>query len=126
MRIKKRIFGIALLGILMVGSLIASGHSTTLTWTASVDIPGAIPAGSGYNVYRASGTCPASGAPTGAIKLNSTVVAALTYIDSTITPGQWCYYATTLLNGVESVPSNSVQGATPVAPPTNVTIPNQQ
>lgn len=124
MKIKNKL-GALVFTMLLAGSLMAAGHSTVLSWTASTDIPGAIPAGSGYNVYRSTGACPATGSPTSAVKLNTAVVAALTFTDSTVTAGQWCYYATTLLNGVESVPSNSVQGAIGVLPPSNVHITSQ-
>ena len=103
----------------------ASAHSVSLSWTASTDMP-TITSGNGYNVYRASGACPATGVPTTAAVVNSTVVAAVTYTDSTVTPGAYCYYVETSLNGAVSVPSTTAQGNVPVAPPTNVIITNQQ
>lgn len=126
MSLNKKILGVVFGTILTAGSLIAAGHSTTINWTASVDMPATIPAGSGYNVFRASGACPASGVPTGAAELNTTPVAANTFTDTTVTPGNWCYYVETLLGGVSSLPSNTALGATPVAPPTNVTITTEQ
>jgi len=97
--------------------IVATAHSVNLTWTASTDT------GVAYNVYRATGTCP-TGAPTGAILLNTSPIGAgaLTYTDATVTPGQWCYYATSTLNGMESIPSNLVTARVLPAPPTGVTV----
>lgn len=103
-----------------------AAHSVGLSWTASIDMPATIPSGSGYNVYRSSGACPASGLPTSPVLLNSAPVTAVVYTDSTVTPGAYCYYVVTALNGAVSAGSNTAQGAVPVAPPTNVIINNQQ
>jgi len=77
----------------------AQAHSVNLSWTASPD------AGVSYNIYRLAGACPATGT-TGFSKITGTPVAATTYTDSIVTPGTYCYYATSVFNGAESVPSN--------------------
>lgn len=77
----------------------AQAHSVSLAWTASTD------GGVSYNVYRLAGACPAAGT-TGFSKITATPLAATTFIDSTVAPGTYCYYATAVLNGAESVPSN--------------------
>lgn len=100
----------------------AQAHSASFKWTASTDLPGTIPSGSGYNMFRASGVCPVSGIPAGATQLNTTPIAALVFTDSTVQAGSWCYYATTTISGTQSGPSNTVTAAIPVAPPTNVII----
>lgn len=113
--------------LLMASGLLAAGHSVTLTWTASVDMPATIPAGSGYSVFRIAGACPASvTSTTGWTLVNSAPVAANTFVDSTVTAGSFCYVVETVLSGSTSVPSNSAHAALTVAPPTNVIITNQQ
>jgi hypothetical protein len=77
----------------------AQAHTVSLTWTASTD------GGASYNVYRLSGACPTAGT-SGFSKLTATPVTATSYTDSTVTPGTYCYYATAVLGGAESVPSN--------------------
>ncbi|HKT10337.1 MAG TPA: hypothetical protein VJW77_00790 [Terriglobia bacterium] len=97
----------------------AAGHSTTLTWGASVDT------GVTYNVYRATGSCPASGIPSGATKITSGLT-ALTYLDTNVSAGNvFAYYVTAQLNGVESGPSNCADATTKVgAPGTLAAVPN--
>jgi hypothetical protein len=68
-------------------------HSVTLTWTASTSTV------VGYNVYRSS----VSGGPYS--KMNSTIIAGTTYVDSTVISGQTYFYVVT------SVDSNSVESA---------------
>jgi hypothetical protein len=77
----------------------AQAHSVSLTWTASTD------AGASYNIYRLTGACPSAGT-TGFTKITATPVAATSYSDTTVAPGTYCYYATAVLGGAESVPSN--------------------
>jgi hypothetical protein len=71
----------------------AVSHSVTLTWTASTSTV------SGYNVYRSS----VSGGPY--TKLNSSLIASTTYVDSAVTSGQTYYYVVT------SVDSSNVESA---------------
>lgn len=82
------------------------GHSVTLSWGASPDVTLNV-AGQGYNVYEAtatSGTC--TGLTYGLVNttLDST---ALTYTVP-VTPGAYCFYVTAVVNGAQSVPSNTV------------------
>jgi hypothetical protein len=78
-------------------------HSVTLTWNASTSTV------SGYNVYR--GTVSGSGY----VKLNSSLVAVLTYTDSTVQSGTTYFYVTTAVDssGSESVHSNEVSAPIP-------------
>ena len=85
--------------ILFCAVVHARAHAVSLTWTASID------GGVGYNVYRFSGACPAAGT-IGFSKITATPLTATTYTDSAVAPGTYCYYATAVLNGAESVPSN--------------------
>lgn len=93
-------------------------HTATLTWGAPSD---AIPT-SAYNIYRATGTCPASGLGSLVFsKIDSAPITSLTYTDSTVTVGNsYCYYATQVQNGTESVPGVTSGGT--VRPGTVVTI----
>jgi Abnormal spindle-like microcephaly-assoc'd, ASPM-SPD-2-Hydin len=78
-------------------------HSAALSWTASTS------AVIGYNVYRGT----ASGGPY--TKLNSSVISATNYTDSTVQAGQTYYYVVTAVNSsdVESVYSNQVSATIP-------------
>jgi hypothetical protein len=86
-----------LLAALLI-SIPAFSHSVSLSWTASTD------SGVSYNLYRLAGACPTSGT-TGFVKINASPISGLTYSDTRIGPGDYCYYATATLNGAESVPS---------------------
>jgi hypothetical protein len=90
-------------------------HSVTLTWNASTDMPSPIPTGSGYNVYRntVAGT-------TGAVLLNTSPIAADTYVDNTVVPGTYFYYVVTVLDGVDSVNSTEISAVVLPAAVTNL------
>lgn len=105
----KKIIGIAALA---VTSLFAqTTHTVSLTWQDNSN-----PAGTTYNVYRATGLC--SGTPT--FSKIITGVTAKAYQDSTVIPGNYCYEVTATFNGVESSPSNTANPAVPTFPPTQV------
>ena len=78
-------------------------HSVVLTWNASTSSV------AGYNVYRGT----VSGGPY--TKINSALVTALTYTDSTVQNGTTYYYVTTAVDsgGTESVHSNEVSAPIP-------------
>jgi len=90
----------------------AATHSVTLTWVDASN-----PAGTTYNVYRATGLC--SGTPTFS-KIGSAVTVK-TYTDASVTPGNYCYQVTAIFGGAESVPSNSVNPNVPAFAPTALT-----
>jgi len=84
----------------------AQAHSTTLTITDPV-----ASAARSYNVYRASGACPVTGLGSLVFtKLTLTPISVLTYTDSTITVGTWCYYVTAVESSIESNPSVTAGG----------------
>ncbi len=92
----------------------AATHSAVLTWTDGVNPPNTI-----YGVYRGSGACSAGMAMT---KI-ATGVAALTYTDSSIASGTYCYAVTATAPGAgESAQSNQVPATIPSAAPTLVTV----
>ena len=104
----------------------AKPHSVTIGITASPDAPATLPAGSGYNIYVQSGACPAT-APvtlpaTGFSLVNTTPTTALTFTDSGMGPGDRCYFATFVLSGAESNPSNDVQATIKPASPSVVVV----
>ena len=78
-------------------------HSVALSWTASTSTV------SGYNVYRGT----VSGGPY--TKISSSLVAILTYTDSTVQSGTTYYYVTTAVDssGNESLNSNEVSAIIP-------------
>lgn len=91
-----------------------TGRSVVLTWTPSVD-------GGVVSVYRASAAC--STTPTNFSQIAGGLIPA-TYTDATVTVGNYCYQVTTVVNGVESKPSNQFSAAVlpqPPSPPTNLT-----
>ena len=81
----------------------AVSHSATLSWTASTSTV------SGYNVYRST----TSG--TGYAKINSSLVAGVSYVDNTVQSGTTYYYVATAVDsgGNESVNSNEVTAVIP-------------
>jgi hypothetical protein len=115
MRLKS--FTIAFLAILVLfcTATHAQAHSVSLSWTASTD------SGVSYNVYRLSAACPATGTA-GFTKITATTVIATTYTDGTVAPGTYCYYATSVLNGSESVPSNLASAVILPAAPTALSV----
>jgi fibronectin type 3 domain-containing protein len=93
-------------------------HSVTLTWTASTDLTTPPAAGTGYNVYRST-TVGGEKAPA----LNGALVAANTYVDTTVAAGQVYDYVVTAVGagGVESIHSNEASNVqVPILPPTGL------
>lgn len=80
-----------------------SAHNAILTWQDTVN-----PAGTTYNVYRASGTC----ASPSTFTLIASGIMAHTYTDIGVPPGNYCYQVTAVNGGLESGPLSA-----------NVTIP---
>jgi hypothetical protein len=80
-----------------------SVHSIALSWNASTSTV------SGYNVYRST----LSGGSY--LRINSSLVAGLSYTDSTVQNTTTYYYVTTAVDntGIESVYSNQVSAAIP-------------
>ena len=74
-------------------------HSVTCSWTDFIN-----PNGTTYNVYRAPGNC--SGSP--AFSQIASGIAILSYVDTPVPAGDYCYQVTASLNGLESTPSSSV------------------
>jgi hypothetical protein len=87
----------------------AATHSVTLTW-----VDGKNPFGVTYTVYRTVGLC--SGTPT--FSKLATGITVLTYSDTTVIPGPYCYTATATVAGVESAQAIPVQVTVPAFAPT--------
>lgn len=110
----KTIFSIAALALsLMAVPLPAQTHSATLAWSDATN-----PAGVTYTVYRAAGLC--SGSPTWS-KI-ATGIATKTYVDTTVTPGNYCFAVTATVFGMESAQSNTAGAAVPSFPPTSLQV----
>lgn len=114
---KKAILLLAVLAVMLFpGVSRAQAHQAVLTWTAATDAT----TGTSYNVYRASGGCPISGLGSLSFaKVNAATLTALTYTDSGLAVGVYCYYITQTQNASESIPSNTVGGP---AKPNSVTV----
>jgi hypothetical protein len=78
---------------------VQQAHSVALSWTASTSMV------SGYNIYRST----TSG--TGYAKINTGMVAALTYLDNTVQNGTTYHYVTTAVDGSGNESTNSNQAA---------------
>lgn len=102
-----------LLLLLLLTIAHAATHSVLLNWTDPSN-----PGGTQYNVYRATGLC--SGSP--AFTKLATGIAALTYTDTTVVPGNYCYYVTAVASSIESAPSNSALAPVPSFAPTMLTV----
>lgn len=100
----------------------ASGHQVTLTYSASSDSTSTAPGT--VNVFRGSGSCPASGiSGLGFSQISSTAPAAGPFTDSTVGVGNWCYYVTATINGATSTnQSNTVQAVILPLAPSNLAI----
>jgi chitinase len=101
--------------ILLCAQICAQAHTVSLSWTASTDSV------AGYFVYRFAGACPTSGT-SGFTKITTTAVTGTSYADSTVAAGAYCYYATSVLNGVESAPSNFASAVILPAAPTSLSV----
>lgn len=100
-----------MLNLLLLVFMFQGPHSVTINWTASPDAA-ANPTLS-YNIYRAVGSCTNT-----FVKINSTAAGVLAFTDTNVTVGQtYCYQATAVLNGLESIPSNQDPAVILPAPP---------
>jgi cellulose 1,4-beta-cellobiosidase len=108
-----RVVALAIAAMIVLPVAAQSAHSVSLAWTASTD------AGVSYNVYRLTGACPTTGSA-GFAKITAAPVAATAYTDTGMAPGAYCYYATSVLNGAESAPSNLAAAVILPAPPTSL------
>jgi hypothetical protein len=89
--------------ITLLGTGKQVSHSVTLSWTTSSSTV------SGYNIYRTT----VSGS--GYAKINSGLIAGLTYTDTTVQPGMTYYYVATAVgtSGNESTDSNQATAVVP-------------
>jgi hypothetical protein len=88
-------------------------HSVTLTLVDNLN-----PTGTTYTFYRATGLC--SGTPT--FSKIATAVAVKTFVDSTVTPGNYCYAATATFQGMESGMSPTAGAAVPSFAPSALSV----
>lgn len=102
-----------LIAVVLLSALFQQRH-VDLSWTASTS-PGAT-----YNIYRGSGECSQSNPP--ATKLNSSPISGLTFSDTTMGLGTFCYGVKAFGGGLESPFSNLVKADVAPLPPSNLTI----
>ena len=92
----------------------AGPHATHVFWTPPTDAT----SNTVYTVYASTGTCPATGIPSGATAIATNVKDAF-YDDSNVVVGQTkCYYVVAITNSVPSLPSNTAPATTPSLPAT--------
>lgn len=99
---------------LAVFALAVSAHASSILWTWTPPSSGA----SSYNLYQASGNCPATGIPIGAMKI-ATGTTLTSFTQSTVPTGVTCTYVTAVSAvGVEGPPSATFQfdATAPTAP----------
>src|SRR5271155_5194901 len=109
--------------LLLSASAAIAQHSATLSWTQSTDPV------TGNNVYRASGACPTSVSDnpltTDFTKIATLTTPAVTYVDSTVTVGTWCYFVTAVNTAdtpSESIPSNTQNPSVLLFPVSGLTV----
>lgn len=92
----------------------AQTHAAILTWQDALN-----PSGTTYNIYRKSGICPA---PPAFFPVLVTGVATLTYTDSTVNTGDYCYEVTAVYANQQSSPSNLASAVVPAFSPTGLSV----
>jgi hypothetical protein len=102
-------FAVALLLAVIATVVLAQGsHQVSLAWVLSTDDTTAgcaSPNVCSQNIYRAPSVCTAT--PLNLTKYASTTATATTFTDTTPLFGNSCYAATFVINGVESLDSNT-------------------
>lgn len=101
-----------ILAQLLLAMLLQLPRSVTLDWVDTSN-----PTGTKYNIFRKNELCTGT-APFVRIAQD---VSGRTYVDTAVTPGDYCYYVTAVFNTKESVPSVKAYADVFVAPPTSVT-----
>ena len=97
--------------MLFSGLTLFAAPSVTLSWTSSVT------PGTSVNVYRGTAT----GGPYTLLTATPLAVGTVTYVDTTVTPGNTYFYVVTaLLNGLESIKSNETKAVMLPQPPTSL------
>jgi len=94
----------------------SQGHEAVLTWVDSVN-----PAGTTYNLWRFTGTCPKprplTTPPAGFTQVNTQPITAMNYADTTVgSATTYCYVLTAVApDGNQSAPSGEAQATIPEA-----------
>jgi hypothetical protein len=91
----------------------AQTHQAVLSWTDTLN-----PTGTTYTILRSPGMC--SGTPSFSIIASG--VTAMTYTDTTVTPGNYCYEVEATSGGVLSAPSNTALAPIPAFAPTGLAV----
>lgn len=110
----KNLLFVLAVSLLLPLALCAQTRTVTLNWDDNQ--PGVT-----YNVYRATGTC-AAAQDSNFSKINPNPISGLTFVDSSVTFGALCYYATAEAGGLESDPSNKAEAIVRPLPPANLTL----
>jgi hypothetical protein len=92
--------------------------AVSLTWTAPAVCTTATPCQ--FAIYRIPGTVTIAAGTTGATLAGTTGNNAVSFVDSTVTPGTFSYAVETIQAGANSVPSNTITLVVPTAPPAPV------
>jgi hypothetical protein len=92
----------------------AGTHSVTLTWQ-----DGRNPTGTTYNAYRAPGACGSATSVFAGVGLGLT---GLTYVDSTVSIGTYCYQVKATNGSTESAASNQAVAIVGLFAPFGLTV----
>lgn len=77
----------------------------------------------GFNVYRAAGSCAAASPAPVFAKLNPAAITEKRYTDNSVVTGQvYCYRVTAIAGALESIPSNTAEAPIAPYPPNNLTV----
>lgn len=113
MRTTLRCFALLLFSCIATSVIAAQTHKATLVWVDTLN-----PTGTTYTVARATGLC--TGTPV--FSTLASGLTALTYVDSTVTPGNYCYEVFATSGGVLSTASNTALAPVPSFAPTALTV----
>lgn len=105
----KRLFAFLFAAAILAAQ--APTHSVTLTWIDTVN-----PACTTYNIYRLTGSCPATEPATtaGYTQLNAAAITVKTYVDTTVAASTtYCYIGTAGTGAAQSAPSTDAGATVP-------------
>jgi hypothetical protein len=110
---RKLFIALLILGAFGSAAKAQTPHTATLTWKDGGNV-GTVT----YSIYRATGLC--SGSPV--FSKIATGITGLTYVDSSVVPGNYCFQVTATMTGIESSASVAAGKTITPFPPTNFNV----